>query len=113
MKRVLHRSNYFGDDFDLQHQWYLKNAGESVAARYLAAVQATLRDLISQPGLGRSRRFRHPALLGLHSFRVQPPFHTHLIFYRHTESELFVERLMHGKRDLPRRLATPPDQSSA
>ncbi len=110
MKRALYRSKYFGDDFDLQHRWYLENAGESVAARYLTAVQATLRDLISQPGLGRRRNFRHPALQALHSFRVQPPFHAHLIFYRHTEHELFVERLMHGKRDLPRRLAKPPDQ---
>lgn len=113
MKRALYRSKYFSDDFDLQYRWYLENAGESVAARYLAAVLATLRDLLLQPGLGRRRNFRHPALQPLHSFRVQPPFRDHLIFYRYTERELFIERLMHGKRDLSRRLATPPDPGPA
>ena len=30
------------------------------------------------------------------------------LFYRHDSAELFAERLMHGARDLPRRLADPP-----
>jgi len=31
-----------------------------------------------------------------------------LIFYRHDGERLFAERLMHGARDLPRRLVEPP-----
>jgi toxin ParE1/3/4 len=44
----------------------------------------------------------------LHSFRVEPPFNVHLIFYRVVDDALFAERLMHGARDLPRRLLEPP-----
>jgi hypothetical protein len=41
------------------------------------------------------------------SFRVQPPFEVHLIFYRYNDHELSVERLMSGRRDLARRLRDP------
>jgi hypothetical protein len=34
-----------------------------------------------------------------------------LVFYRLTETELIAERLMHGARDLPRRLVEPPGAS--
>jgi hypothetical protein len=42
-------------------------------------------------------------------FRVEAPFHNLLIFYRHDGKVLSVERLMHGSRDLPRRLVEPPE----
>jgi len=108
MSLALQRSDYFNVDFDLQYRWYLREAGEEVAERYLAAVIATLRELARHPGLGRERRFREEALKGLRSLRVNRPFHRHLIFYRHTEAELFAERIMHGMRDLPRRLREAP-----
>jgi toxin ParE1/3/4 len=109
MTLALHRSDDFNRDFDLQYRWYLEQAGEAVAERYLQALLGTLRLLATQPGLGRQRKFRHPALQGVRSFRLASPFHVHLIFYRHDTTELFAERLMHGARDLPRRLVEPPD----
>jgi len=111
MNLALHRSDDFNRDFDLQYRWYLEQAGEAVAERYLQALLGTLRLLATQPGLGRQRRFRHPALRGMHSFRLASPFEVHLIFYRHHAGELFAERLMHGARDLPRRLVEPPSSS--
>lgn len=102
------RSDCFSEDFDLQYRWYLREAGEAVAERYFAAVLTTVRELAQNPGLGRARRFRHEALWGLCSFRVMRPFQRHLIFYRVTETEMFAERLMHGARDLPRRLREAP-----
>lgn len=104
MKRSLHRSEDFNSDFDLQYPWYLEHASKVVAERYLDAVLATLRLLATQPELGRRRKFRHPALHALRSFRVVSPFEVHLLFYRHNATELSAERLMHGARDLPRRL---------
>ena len=95
-------------DFDLQYRWYLEDAGEEVAERYLDAVEATLRNLAIHPGLGRPREFRHPSLKDIRSFRVNPPFQVHLIFYRYNSVELLAERLMRGSRDLPHRLAEPP-----
>lgn len=109
MNLALHRSEYFNTDFDLQYRWYLREAGEEVADRYLAAVLATLCELARHPELGRKRRFRDKVLEDLRLLRVNRPFNRHLIFYRHTASELSLERLMHGMRDLPRLLREHPE----
>lgn len=108
MNLALRRSQDFDEDFDLQYRWYLKYADESVADRYLDAVWKTLKFLATQPELARRRQFRNPALRDMRSFRVVSPFEVHLVFYRHNATELSVERLMHGSRDLPRRLVEPP-----
>ena len=108
MKPALHRSNYFNGDFDLQYRYYLGRAGEETAERFLEAVLATLRLLVAQPEVGSRRMFRHPVLKDMRSFRAARPFDAHLIFYRYTGTELVAERLMHGARDLPRRLREPP-----
>ena len=109
MSVSLHRSDYFNEDFDLQYRWYLREAAEEIAERYFALVLSTVRLLAENPELGRERKFRHEALKGLRSFRVERPFHRHIVFYRATETDLFVERMMHGSRDLPRRLREAPD----
>ena len=108
MNLTLRRSDDFNRDFDLQYRWYLEQAGEAVAERYLQALLSTLRLLAAQPGLGRRRNFRHPALRGIRSFRLASPVGVHLIFYHHDSAGLSAERLMHGARDLPRRLVEPP-----
>jgi len=100
----LQRSDAFVADFEQQVRWYVEKAGESVARRYLGALDATLNLLRERPAIGRRRRFRHPMLKGLRSLRVNPPFHLHLIFYRYDSATLYAERVMHGARDLPRRL---------
>ncbi|MBI4625870.1 MAG: transposase [Verrucomicrobia bacterium] len=97
MSLSLRRADGFLGDFDHQYQWYLAEAGETVARRYLDAVWRTLEEIASHPGIGRLRRFRHPSLQGLRSFRVRPPFEVHLIFYRYTDQELSAERLMSGR----------------
>lgn len=104
MKLSLHRAGEFNADFDRQHRWYLEQAGEELAGRFLAAVEQTLESLLSRPDWGRRRKFRHPALANIRSFQIKSPFQKILIFYRHTDTELSAERLMHGARDLPRRL---------
>jgi plasmid stabilization system protein ParE len=109
MSLSLRRAEAFIGDFDHQFRWYLAEAGETVARRYLEAVWKSLESLASRPGSGKLRSFRHPALRGLRSFRVAPPFDVHLIFYRYTETELSAERIMSGRRDLPRRLRQSPD----
>jgi hypothetical protein len=62
-----------------------------------------------QPDLGRPRHFRHRDLPGLRSFPVEHPFENLLIFYRANDETLDAIRLMHGARDLPRRLREPPE----
>lgn len=108
MKLSLQRAEFFIADFQAQARWYVREAGEQVAGRYLRALDSTLSLLCRHPGLGRTRRFRHASLKGIRSFRVNPPFNRHLIFYRFDSSTLHAERVMRGTRDLPRRLLEPP-----
>jgi toxin ParE1/3/4 len=107
MKLTLQRADEFNSDFDQQYRWYLEQAGEEVAGRFLNAVPVTLHSLAEQSDLGRRRKFRHPMLRDLYSFQVERPFKKILIFYRVTENTLQAWRLMHGSRDLPRRLVGP------
>lgn len=104
----LERSEYFWADLEQRVDWYRDNAGPEIAEGFISAVQSTLTALCQTPGLGRPRFKTWPKLSGIRSFRVQPPFHRHLIFYRFDETSLFAERLIHGARDLPRRVTQVP-----
>ena len=108
MNLALQKADDFIADFELTFLWYAREAGWSVGMAYLGAVHQTLELRASQPGLGRIRRFKDRRLRGIHSFRVKPPFNKHLIFYRYDATTLFAERVVHGARDLPRRLLEPP-----
>jgi toxin ParE1/3/4 len=110
MPLQIQRAIFFLEEFELQTNWYAQRAGEEVAYRWFAAVESTLFMLASQPEAGRQRKFPHKELAGLRSFRVIQPFNVFLIFYHATEDTLFAERLIHGARDLPRRLRQPPGE---
>ena len=96
---------------DLAHQyrWYLDNAGVKIAERFLEAFDGTVARIAKHPKLGRPRLFRAPELAGMRSLAVGGSFGVHLIFYRTTRTELSIERVMHGARDLPRRLLESPE----
>src|SRR5207237_966091 len=113
MSLALERAAWFIEDFERQARWYTRQASEVVAARYLEALKQTLERLARHPGLGHPRAFRDPNLRGLRSYRVEPPFNKHLIFYRYDSATLQAERVMHGRRDLPRRLLTPPNENDS
>jgi plasmid stabilization system protein ParE len=72
-------------------------------------VEATLERLAKRPDIGRVRKFRHAKLRDLRSFGVNAPFEIIRIFYRIEGDVLHVVRLMHGSRDLPRRLREAPE----
>jgi plasmid stabilization system protein ParE len=107
MNLAIQKSPLFHADVTGQFEWYFNEAGEELAWRFFKTVDATLIKLSHQPDLGRVRHFRNPLLHGLRSIQVDPPFNRLLIFYRHPKTEVVAERLMHGSRDLPRRLAEP------
>ena len=64
MSRLLRRADDFLGDFDHQYQWYLVEAGETVARRYLDAVWRALEELsVERLMSGRrdlARRLREP-----------------------------------------------------
>jgi len=98
------KSSAFFTDYGRIARWYVREADEKLAQRWLDALDATLEKLSSMPEMGRLRRFRHHDLQGLRSFVVARPFHRHVLFYRVEPREIIFERVIHGSRDLPRRL---------
>lgn len=108
MNLSIQKSTLFAIDVARQFDWYFEKGGEELAWRFFNTVDQTLFKLSRMPDLGRVRRFQNPLLLGFRSFRVESPFHQLLIFYRSNPKELIAERLVHGSRDLPRRLAEQP-----
>jgi toxin ParE1/3/4 len=107
MIRVIRQSDLFWADMLKQVNWYREKAGPEIAERYVNAVESTLQDLTRNPGLGRPRFQHQPKLNGIRSWRVERPYNRNLIFYRFDEKILTAERLIHGARDLPRRLIQP------
>ena len=108
MNLTIEKTAEYHADVTRQFGWYFGEASEELAWRFFKATDQTLYKLARQPDLGRRRKFRHPTLRDLYSFRVERPFQKILIFYRMTENTLQAWRLMHGARNLPRRLSEPP-----
>ena len=104
MSSELRPSSLFTADVLRQFGWYVDKAGEDVAWRFEAAVEETLRTIARQPDLGRLRHFENPRLAQLRSIPVTRPFNKRIIFYRAEGGTVEAWRLMHGARDLPRRL---------
>jgi len=95
-------------DVTNQYRWYLNNADVEVADRFLDAFYRTVKQVAQMPGIGRLRPFRSSELRGTRSIMIREGFGAHLIFYRIAGGGVSVERVMHGARDLERRLLEPP-----
>ena len=113
MSLAVKKADFFKQDYAKQFAWYVDEAGTEVAWRFQAVLDQTLKKLARQLNLGRRRRFLNPRLHGLRSFQVGRPFNKVLVFYRAGDEVLDAVRLMHGARDLPRRLVEPPEGGAA
>lgn len=109
MSLAVQKAEFFKQDYAKQFARYVDEAGPDVARRFQVALDQSLNKLVIQPDLGRLKRFRNSRLQGLRSFLVERPFDKILIFYRVSDDLLHAVRLMHGARNLPRRLLEPPD----
>jgi toxin ParE1/3/4 len=107
--RVVREDQCFAEDYAKQFDWYVTEGGRDVAIRFQEAVKDTINRIENEPTLGRKRRFRHPHLAGLRSIVVTKPFDRILIFYRFDPQQLDIWRMMHGARDLGRRLLEAND----
>jgi plasmid stabilization system protein ParE len=96
------------EDLALQYAWYARVAGAEIAERYLHAFRQTMELLVHQPAAGVLRRFRHPRFKGVRSLQLPGAFRVHLLFYRAEDDVVVALRVLHGMRDLPRRIAEPP-----
>ena len=95
-------------DLRLQSEWYFEQAGEAISFRYLAAFERAVDLLKAFPDTGRIRKFRDARLKALRSIALEGAFRVHLVFYRIHVGEIVIVRVMHGMRDLPRRLTQEP-----
>jgi toxin ParE1/3/4 len=86
-----------------QADWYLAQSGEALASRWEKAVTAALLRVVSRPMVGTPCVFRSPELRDVRRTTISG-FAKHLLFYRFSEGEIFILRVVHGARDLERLL---------
>jgi toxin ParE1/3/4 len=89
-------------DVDEATDFYLAEAGEAVALRFIDALQTTLGALSRRPAAGSPRHAQELDLPGLRS-RVLGRF-PYVIFYVERDRDVDVWRVLHAKRDIAARL---------
>ncbi len=98
------KSDLFLADVEAQFEWYVDKAGWDVADRYLNAVESTCGLLGNHPRLGPNVSFQHPRLKEWRFFPISSPFDKHVLFYEMEGNDVIIRRIMHGQRNLPKRL---------
>ncbi len=81
----------------------------ATSRRFVTAAQETFARLAETPDIGHRYQTTHPRLQHLHVWRVRV-FDRYLIFYHATEQTLFIERVLHGARDIGRLLGQEKPQ---
>ena len=78
---------------------YIGRENPDAALRFLTAAEATFKQLLDTPGLGRIREYLDLRLAGLRSWRIRG-FENWLVFYRPADGGIEVVRVLNGARDL-------------
>ncbi|WP_414543369.1 type II toxin-antitoxin system RelE/ParE family toxin [Nostoc sp. CCY0012] len=78
---------------------YIAEDSLDVSARFLIAAEATFKQLAKTPAMGKLCQFSHPNLADIRQQSIKG-FRKYLIFYRLTESEVDILRVIHGARDI-------------
>ena len=93
------------EDILRQYEYYLSEADDLVAARFLAAVESAIEKVCRQPGMGAPKMLKNPKLAGLRSSPVRG-FSDLRVYYLVSEQVLRVVRVLHGKRNIDPMLET-------
>jgi toxin ParE1/3/4 len=86
-----------------QADWYEIQSGALLAQRWENAVTSCVLRILKSPNSGTPCAFKSAELKNLRRTTIAG-FPKHLIFYRLSEGELHVLRIVHGARDLERLL---------
>jgi toxin ParE1/3/4 len=78
---------------------FIAQDNPDAATRVIEAAYETFKTLAANPGLGRPRRFRHPRLRDIRSWRITG-FESYLIFYRSVTGGIQVIHVYHGAQDI-------------
>ena len=96
-------SDAAASDIVEQADWYDAQSGRSLAARWEKAVTSAILRIVKAPAAGTPCSFGSAELHYVRRTTIAG-FPKHLIFYRFSEGEVFVLRVVHGARDLERLL---------
>jgi plasmid stabilization system protein ParE len=111
MSLRLEYAAWFDADIHFRLAWYAEQSGHELSDRFISALEVTVQKLREDPSRGKRRYPKDPDLHELHGILLEHPFEKHILFYRFTAETLILERLIHGARDLPRRLRDSPYES--
>jgi toxin ParE1/3/4 len=79
--------------------WYLVEAGESVALGFVDALQQAYAHIGNHPASGSPHYAHELQLPGLRSWPLTR--YPYLVFYMERDDHIDVWRVLHGKRDIP------------
>jgi toxin ParE1/3/4 len=96
-RRLIRSSESLRDVIELSD--YIARDSLDAAFRFLDAIESTCRFLARNSAAGQLCRFDNPETEGIRVWTVDG-FRNHLIFYRETDAEVVVERVLQGSRDL-------------
>jgi toxin ParE1/3/4 len=99
VKAVVRRRSGARRDLVETYRYFAREAGLSIARRFLAEAEATFERLARAPGIGARYEPENPAF-GELRFSPVRRFKNHLVFYRPIEGGIEVARVLHGARDL-------------
>jgi len=86
-------------DVEAAVDYYVAEAGEAIAFRFIDALESAYRGIGAQPSAGSPRYSHELALPGLRS-RLLRRF-PYLVFYIEREDHVDIWRVLHAQRDIP------------
>lgn len=95
--RILKRPQVIKDLIELAT--YLSEDNLDVSERFLFAAEKTFQKLSQFPQRGKLSNLTHPQLRDVRQQAIEG-FRKHIIFYRLTDSEVEIVRVIHGTRDI-------------
>jgi len=94
-KIIVHREAR-SDVIDIAY--FIAEDSLDAASRFATALDAAYRRLAFLPSIGAIREYNNPSLAGMRMWPL-PEFPKYLIFYRATDEELRIIRVLHGAQD--------------
>jgi toxin ParE1/3/4 len=86
-------------DIDQAIDYYLQEAGDRVALRFIDAAEAAFRAIAQSPAAGSPRYAHELGIPGLRSRQLRR--FPYLVFYLEREDHVDVWRVLHAARDIP------------
>lgn len=94
----------------LNHAYYIAGTTNLNASdRFLKATEDAYKQLAEMPGMGAPRDYGNPVFAGMRMWPL-PRYRKYLIFYRASEEELEILRVLYGAQNIQEIFAPPEDE---